>query len=264
MYFYGVNCPPLTIRFLGTGTSSGVPMIACTCAVCTSTDHRNNRLRSSILVQSASTTIVVDSGPDFRYQMLRARVNRLDAVLFTHPHKDHVAGLDDIRAYNFFSGKDMPVYANEMTQEVLIREFPYAFADTRYPGVPEIALHTINGEPFYIGDIPIVPVEVWHLKMPVLGFRFGSFTYITDANRIEDAEKEKIKGSSTLVLNALRKEKHISHFTLDEAIAVSRSLKIPETYFTHISHQLGLHQEVENDLPEGMHLAYDGLQLSFS
>ncbi len=237
-------------------------MIACTCAVCTSSDPRNTRLRSSILVQSASTTIVVDSGPDFRYQMLRGKVNRLDAVLFTHPHKDHVAGLDDIRAYNYFSGKDMPVYANEMTQAVLIREFPYAFADTRYPGVPEIALQTINGEPFFIGDIPVQPVEVWHMKMPVLGFRFGNFTYITDANRIEEAEKEKIKGSSVLVLNALRKEKHISHFTLDEAIAESRSLEIPQTYFTHISHQLGLHQEVEAQLPAGMHLAYDGLQLS--
>lgn len=239
-------------------------MIACSCAVCTSSDPRDNRLRSSILVQSAQTTLVVDSGPDFRYQMLRGKVNRLDAVLFTHPHKDHVAGLDDIRAYNYFSGKDMPVYANEMTQAVLIREFPYAFADTRYPGVPEITLNTINGEAFYIGDIPVQPVEVWHLKMPVLGFRFGNFTYITDANRIEAEEKEKIKGSTTLVLNALRKEKHISHFTLDEAMELAQSLDIPETYFTHISHQLGLHREVEASLPSGRHLAYDGLQLSLS
>lgn len=239
-------------------------MIACTCPVCTSKDPRDNRLRSSILVQSERTTLVVDSGPDFRYQMLRGKVKNLDAVLFTHPHKDHVAGLDDIRAYNYFSGKDMPVYANEMTQAVLIREFPYAFADTRYPGVPEIALNTINGETFYIGDIPVQPVEVWHMKMPVLGFRFGNFTYITDANRIEEEEKEKIKGSATLVLNALRKEKHISHFTLDEAIGMARNLEIPETYFTHISHQLGLHQEVDASLPSGMHLAYDGLQLSLS
>src|SRR5690606_7382901 len=159
-------------------------------------------------------TLVVDAGPDFRYQMLRAEVKNLDAIIFTHPHKDHVAGLDDVRAYNFFSGKPMEVYANEMTQEVLIREFPYAFADTKYPGVPEIKLNTIDYEPFIVGDIPVLPVFVWHMKMPVMGFRFGKFTYITDANRIEPVEMEKIKGTEILTLNALRKEKHISHFTL--------------------------------------------------
>ena len=166
-------------------------MIACGCSVCTSADPCDKRLRSSILVRSATTTLVVDTGPDFRYQMLRARVGQLDAVLFTHPHKDHVAGMDDIRAFNYFSGLPMPVYANEMTQEVLIREFPYAFADTRYPGVPEIGLNTIGMEPFRIGDIPIQPIEVWHMKMPVLGFRFGKFTYITDANNITAEEQDK-------------------------------------------------------------------------
>ncbi len=164
-------------------------MIGCGCEVCTSTDKKDKRLRSSILIESAKTVLVIDSTPDFRYQMLRANVKHLDAILFTHPHKDHIAGLDDVRAYNFFSHKPMQVFANEMTQEVIIREFPYAFAETKYPGLPEIRLNTIATEPFVIGDIPVTPILVWHLKMPVLGFRFGKFTYITDANRIEDARK---------------------------------------------------------------------------
>jgi phosphoribosyl 1,2-cyclic phosphate phosphodiesterase len=182
--------PRLSVTFLGTGTSGGVPMIGCSCEVCRSDDQKDKRLRSSILVRSASTTLVVDAGPDFRCQMLREKVMHLDAIIFTHPHKDHVAGLDDVRAYNFFSGKPMEVYANEMTQAVLIREFPYAFADTKYPGVPDIRLNTIDAEPFTVGDIEVVPISVWHLKMPVLGFRFGNFTYITDANRIDAAERK--------------------------------------------------------------------------
>jgi phosphoribosyl 1,2-cyclic phosphate phosphodiesterase len=210
-------------------------------------------------VQSDKTSFVVDTGPDFRFQMLRSGVRHLDAVLFTHPHKDHVAGLDDIRAFNYLTGMPMRIYANEMTQEVLIREFPYAFADTRYPGVPEIALHTITTDPFMIGDIPVQPIAVWHLRMPVLGFRFGSFTYITDANRIDPEEQEKIKGSRILVINALRREKHLSHFTLDEAVTLASSLECGETYFTHISHQLGLHAEIDRELPMGMQLAYDQL-----
>lgn len=253
--------PPLTITFLGTGTSSGVPMIGCTCPVCISSDKKDKRLRSSILVQSANTTLVVDTTPDFRCQMLREKVMNLDAVVFTHPHKDHVAGLDDVRAYNYFQQKPMQVYANEMTQEVIIREFPYAFSDFKYPGVPDIKLHTINGSPFVVGDIPIIPFTVWHLKMPVLGFRFGNFTYITDANRIDDEEKEKIKGSGIFVINALRKEKHISHYNLQEAIDLAHELQIPEAYFTHISHQLGKHEDVSAELPQGIHLAYDGLIL---
>ena len=254
--------PPLTFTFLGTGTSGGIPMIACDCIVCRSTNKKDKRLRSSLLVRSATTTLVVDTGPDFRYQMLRAEVKNLDAIIFTHPHKDHVAGLDDVRAYNFFSGKPMEVYANEMTQEVLIREFPYAFADTKYPGVPEIKLNTIDYEPFVVGDIPVLPVMVWHMKMPVMGFRFGKFTYITDANRIEPAEMEKIKGTEVLALNALRKEKHISHFTLDEAIKVSQEIDAAKTYFTHLSHQMGLHEEINNELPDRVELAYDGLVIS--
>lgn len=234
-------------------------MIGCECPVCTSSDKKDKRLRSSILVQSQTTTLVIDSGPDFRYQMLRANVKQLDAIVFTHPHKDHVAGLDDVRAYNFFSGEPMQVYANEMTQAVLLREFPYAFTDKRYPGVPEIDMNTISVEPFTIGDIPIVPIEVWHAKMPVLGFQFGNFTYITDANRIEEGEKEKIKNRQVLVLNVLRKEKHISHFTLGEATKLAQELKNAETYFTHMSHQLGTHEAISEELPSNIHLAYDGL-----
>lgn len=251
--------PPLKITFLGTGTSSGVPMIACNCEVCTSTAKENKRLRTSILVESATTTIVVDTTPDFRYQMLRAKVKKLDAVLFTHSHKDHIAGMDDVRAYNFFQRKPMQVYANQMTIEALMREFFYVFAEKKYPGVPDIQLNTIDMEPFVIGDIIIIPILVWHLNMPVYGFRFGSFTYITDANRIEEEEKEKIKGSDVIVLNALRKEKHISHFSLPDAVELANELKISTAYFTHVSHQMGLHKNVNASLPQGKQLAYDGL-----
>ena len=213
------------------------------------------------MVQSKHTTLVVDTTPDFRTQMLRENVKRLDAVIFTHPHKDHIAGLDDIRAYNFFQNRPMDVYANELTQEALRREFYYAFSEKKYPGTPAINLHTISSQPFCVGDILVIPILVYHLNMPVLAFRFGDFTYITDANRIDEEEKEKIRGSKILVVNALRKKTHISHFTLQEATDLVKELEIPTAYFTHISHQLGLHEEVENELPPNIHLAYDGLKL---
>ncbi|MES2004663.1 MAG: MBL fold metallo-hydrolase [Bacteroidota bacterium] len=252
----------INITFLGTGTSSGVPMIGCSCEVCTSPDPHDNRLRSSILVQSDTTTFVVDTTPDFRYQMLRTKTAHLDAVLYTHPHKDHMAGLDDIRAYNYTSKKAMNIYANSLTEEAVRRDFYYAFTENKYPGVPELNLITIDETPFVIGDIPVIPIQVMHHKMPVYGFRFGDFTYITDANRIEETEKQKIKGSKILVLNALRREEHISHFTLDEAVAVSMELEVPEVYFTHISHQLGKHEDVNSELPPHIRLAHDGLVLS--
>ena len=256
-----MHFPPLKITFLGTGTSSGVPMIACSCEVCTSSDPKDNRLRSSILVESEKTTLVVDTTPDFRFQMLKEKVKKMDAVLFTHTHKDHVAGLDDIKAFNYFQQSAIDVYANELTQRSLKNEFHYIFAEHKYPGIPDIKLHEIKEEPFLAHDIPVIPIKAWHLKMPVLGFRFGDFTYITDANRIEESEKEKIRGSKILVLNALRHKAHISHFTLQEAIDLAKELEIPNAYFTHISHQLGLHETVNKTLPGGCALAHDGLQL---
>ena len=237
-------------------------MIGCSCEVCSSPDKNDKRLRSSILVESETTTLVVDTGPDFRYQMLRTGVKKLDAVLFTHPHKDHLAGLDDIKAFNYHSGKPMEIFADSLTEEALRRDFHYAFSDTKYPGTPEINLNTIAMEPFIVGDIPVTPILVWHLRMPVMGYRFGKFTYITDANRIDDIEKEKIKGTKILVLNALRKKKHISHFNLAEAIELAKEIGADKTYFTHISHQLGVHQLIEKELPENIHLSYDGLVIS--
>ncbi|MFN5691779.1 MAG: MBL fold metallo-hydrolase [Bacteroidota bacterium] len=257
-----MNIPPLQISFLGTGTSSGVPMIGCDCVVCRSSDPRDNRLRSSILVRSATTTIVVDTTPDFRYQMLRSGTRELDGVIYTHPHKDHLAGLDDIRAYNYFQKKAMPLYANSLTEEALRRDYYYAFDDLTYPGIPEIRMVPIDRAPFVVGDIPVQPIEVWHHRMPVLGFRFGDITYITDANRIEPDQMELIRGSGILILNALRKEKHLSHFTLAEAIQIGQTLQVPAVYFTHISHQLGTHAAVSQELPDGFQLAYDGLQLT--
>ncbi|MEO7960083.1 MAG: MBL fold metallo-hydrolase [Ginsengibacter sp.] len=258
-----MSYPPLRITFLGTGTSGGVPMIACDCYVCTSKNEKDKRLRSSILVESLTTTLVVDTTPDFRTQMLRANVKKLDAVLFTHLHKDHIAGLDDIKAYNFFQQKPMDIYANEQTQDALKKEFSYIFSDKKYPGVPSVHMHTISDQPFVVGDIEVVPILVYHMNLPVLAFRFGKFTYITDANRIDDKEKEKIKGSDTIVINGLRKTEHISHFTLQEAVDTVEELKIPRAYITHISHQLGTHDEINKELPENIQLSWDGLTLSF-
>ena len=237
-------------------------MIGCGCAVCRSVDKYDKRLRSSILVQSPQTVLVVDTTPDFRYQMLRTDTRHLDAVIFTHHHKDHIAGLDDIRAYNFTAQQPMNIYATPVTEEALRRDFYYAFTETKYPGVPEMNINTIDESPFTVGDIPVLPIRVMHHKMPVLGFRFGDFTYITDANKIEPAEKEKIRGSKVLVLNALRKETHVSHFTLAEAIELAIELAVPEVYFTHLSHQLGTHQDINRELPPHIRLAYDGLKIS--
>lgn len=236
-------------------------MIACHCAVCRSEDLKDKRLRSSVLLRSATTAVVIDTTPDFRYQMLRASVDHLDAVVFTHSHKDHIAGLDDIRAYNFFNQRPMPLYANAETSEALKRDFYYAFAEKKYPGVPELDLNLIGDEEFSVGDLHFIPIRAKHLHMYVTGYRIGNFTYITDANAIEESEKIKIRGSEILVLNALRKEKHVSHFTLEEAVGLAAELNIPQTYFTHISHQMGLHKAVNQELPKGMHLSYDGLIL---
>lgn len=252
----------MKITFLGTGTSQGVPFIGCDCPVCTSADKRNDRLRTSVWIDTPEASVVIDSGPDFRQQMLRYNVRRLDAIVFTHGHKDHVAGMDDVRAYNFHDKKAMNVYADLNTQEVLKREFQYVFQEPNYPGIPQVDLNTIDGNnPFKINGLEFNPIKVLHYKLEVLGFRIGDFTYITDANYIGPEQLDKAKGSKVLVLNALRHEAHPSHFTLKEAIDVATAVGAENTYFTHISHQLGLHDEVEATLPGGMHLAYDGLTL---
>jgi len=249
------------VQFLGTGTSQGVPIIGCSCEVCSSTDPRDKRLRSSIHVELDGLSMVVDTGPDFRYQMLRAGVKSLDAVLFTHGHKDHTAGFDDIRAFNFIQKRDMDVYCDENVKEILHKDFDYVFADLKYPGVPRAILHPLHNEPFDIKGRRITPIQVFHYKLPVFGFRFGDFTYITDANRIDESEIDKIRGSKVVVLNALRRVEHISHFTLEQALEMAETIGAERTYFTHISHQLGKHEDVEKELPSGVHLAYDTLTL---
>jgi phosphoribosyl 1,2-cyclic phosphate phosphodiesterase len=249
------------ITFLGTGTSQGVPLIACTCKVCKSMDSKDKRLRSSILIEEKGKTFVIDTGPDFRQQMLRENVKNLDAVIFTHEHKDHTAGFDDIRAFNFINKKKMEVYASARVQEAIRREFAYIFSDFKYPGIPEINLHLLENKLTIIEGVNVLPIEAMHHKLPVFGFRINDFTYITDANYISETEKEKIKGSKVLVLNALRREPHISHYTLEQAIELVKELKPEKAYFTHISHQLGLHEDVKKELPVTIELAYDGLQI---
>ena len=249
----------MRITLLGTGTSQGVPVIACGCAACQSLDFRDKRLRTSILIEKDGNSFVVDTGPDFRQQMLREGVKQLDAVIFTHEHKDHTAGLDDVRAFNFRQKKDMPIYGRPNVIEQLKQEFSYAFGEKKYPGVPQLEVHTIDNNPFSIEGVDFMPIEVMHLRLPVFGFRIGDFTYITDANYISPEEKEKIKGSKVLVLNALQKEPHVSHFNLEEAIELALEIKADATYFTHISHRMGPHKQVDEELPEGINLAYDGL-----
>ena len=251
----------MRITFLGTGTSQGVPLISCKCHVCTSTDERDKRLRSAISIRIGEQYIVIDSGPDFRQQMLRDEATHLDAIVFTHEHKDHIAGLDDVRAFNFTSGKPVQVYCTEKVEEALRREFHYAFSENKYPGVPEIILNRIENSPFNINGINFNPIEVLHFKMKVFGYRIGNFTYITDANFISEEEIDKIVGSEILVLNGLRKEPHPSHFTFDQALALIARINPKAAYLTHISHQLGTHEEVTRELPANVHLAFDGLTL---
>ena len=252
----------MKITILGSGTSQGIPVIACSCAVCKSDDPKDKRLRCSVLVELGSYSFVIDSGPDFRQQMLRADVQRLDAIVFTHEHKDHVAGLDDVRAFNFKQGKDMEVYCSEGVEFALRREFHYVFSENKYPGIPQININRIENKPFFLPNgFQVLPIEVLHYKLPVLGFRLGDFTYITDAKTISDIERDKVRGSKVLIINALHRSQHLSHFNLEEALEFIQDVQPEKAYLTHISNRFGKHAEVE--LPNNVFLAYDGLRFDF-
>jgi phosphoribosyl 1,2-cyclic phosphate phosphodiesterase len=249
----------MKITFLGTGTSQGVPVIACECGTCLSSDQHDKRLRTSLLLESAGITLLFDAGPDFRQQMLREQVMKLDSILLTHEHKDHIAGLDDVRAFNYKSQDAIDIYAEERVQKAVRKEYSYVFSEYQYPGIPKMRLNPIPEDSFEIKGLRIDPVRVFHYRLPVYGFRVGNFAYITDANYIPEESKEKLFGVKYLVINALRKEKHISHFSLREAIDIIREISPKKAFITHISHQMGLHTEVSGELPAGIFLGYDGL-----
>jgi phosphoribosyl 1,2-cyclic phosphate phosphodiesterase len=252
----------LKINFLGTGTSQGVPVIGCLCQVCRSLDFRDKRFRSSIHLEVEGINLVIDTGPDFRSQILRAKLTKLDGILYTHEHKDHTAGLDDIRPFNFLQQKDIPIFGRLPVLQQIKKEFAYIFEGRKYPGIPRVTAIEIGDSPFHFEGIQIIPIPVMHYKLPVYGFRIGNFTYITDANYIPEESLRLIKGTEVLVLNALQREAHISHFTLEEAITIARNVGAKQTYFTHISHRLGLHAETEMELPDGINLANDGLTIT--
>jgi phosphoribosyl 1,2-cyclic phosphate phosphodiesterase len=249
------------VTFLGTGTSQGVPVIACSCPVCRSIDYKDKRLRSSIHIQTDHTSIIVDIGPDFRQQVLRENITSLDAILLTHEHKDHTAGLDEVRSFNFKQNRDIPLLGRKKVLEQVKSEFQYIFSDNKYPGVPSVELLEIDNEKFKVGELEVEPVEVMHYKLPVFGFKVGNFAYVTDAKTISEKEKEKLKNLDILVLNALQKESHISHLTLSEALKLIAELKPKTSYLTHISHNLGFSRDVVPTLPENVHLAFDGLKI---
>ncbi|MDR0384485.1 MAG: MBL fold metallo-hydrolase [Prevotellaceae bacterium] len=251
--------------FFGTGTSQGVPVIGCKCDVCLSRDLRDKRLRSSILIETGKRKLLIDAGPDFRQQMLRAGISELDAILLTHEHKDHTGGLDDVRALNYISRRPAEIYAERRVLNSIRAEYPYAFVDNPYPGAPKMNLNAITGEThFTAGDVEIIPIRAFHHILPVLGFRIEGLVYITDANRIERPEMKKMLGCKVLIINALRREKHLSHFSLSQALNVAGEIGAEHTYLTHISHQMGLHESAERELPENVRFAYDCLTLEFT
>ncbi len=251
----------MEVTFLGTGTSGGVPLIGCQCAVCKSNDPRDKRLRTSVLIQANNLTISVDCGPDFRQQMLREDVRNLDAILMTHQHKDHTGGLDDVRAFNFINKKAIEIYCDFPTELGIKEQYSYVFTETDYPYLPKINFNRIQDFKFSVQNLEVTPIQVMHATMPVMGYRFGDFTYITDAKTIAKEERDKIRGSKILVVNALRHEQHYSHFTVEEALELVADVKPELTYFTHMSHQFGLHAEMEEKLPSNIHVAYDGLKI---
>lgn len=251
----------MILTFLGTGTSQGIPVIGCDCHICQSVDYRDKRTRTSVHIEVDGKHLNVDVGPDFRQQMLREKIPAMDAILLTHEHKDHTAGLDDVRSFNFKQGKDMPLYGRQQVLNQLKTEFGYIFSENKYPGVPRVNLFEITNSPFNVEGIEVIPIEVLHYKLPVFGFRIGAMAYITDANYIAEQEKEKLKNLKVLVLNALQIKPHISHFTLEEALQLIEELKPQKAYLTHISHNLGLSREVAAMLPENVEVAYDGLKV---
>ena len=259
MHELGVN--NMRVTFLGTGTSQGVPVIGCKCEVCLSENSKDNRLRTSIRIEIGEYSVVIDSGPDFRQQMLREKVERLDAIVFTHEHKDHVAGLDDIRAYNYWQKKPMHIYANKAVEIALRRDFHYAFDSNIKGGVPKIIFNHIHREDFSLGGSTWRPLPVMHAEMEVLGFRIGDFAYVTDVNHIPEETFEKLEGVKVLIISALRKFEHPSHFSLEEVLEVIKRIKPQASYLTHMSHLMGLHEDLEKELPSGVYPAYDGLKI---
>lgn len=251
----------MKITFLGTGTSQGVPVVACGCSVCKSTDEKDKRLRSSALIEMEGKIIVIDAGPDFRQQLLRETIMQLDGIILTHGHKDHIGGLDDVRAFNYLQKKAIDIYARKEVHDQIRREFEYAFSETRYPGVPEFHLKVIENKPFMMEGIEVIPIEALHFKLPVFGYRIQQFAYLTDLSSITDKEKEKLLGVKVVVLPALRKKPHYSHMNLVQALELIAEIKPERAYLTHISHLMGLHAEVEKELPEHVRLAYDGLKI---
>lgn len=252
----------MKVTFLGTGTSGGIPVLTCGCEICNSLDYRDKRLRVSVWIEVENKNFVIDTGPDFRQQALRERIPSIDGVIYTHEHKDHTAGLDDIRPYNYLHGiRHLDLYGHPRVLNQLKREFAYAFEEQKYPGVPLLNMQEIGNEAFMIENVLFTPIEVLHHRLPVLGFRVKDFTYITDVNFISEQELEKVYGTKILVLGALQRNKHISHYTLDEAIEVAQKVNAEMTYLTHISHKMGLHSEVEKELPPNIRLAYDGLKI---
>jgi phosphoribosyl 1,2-cyclic phosphate phosphodiesterase len=253
------------VTILGSGTSQGVPVIACECNVCQSNSTKDNRTRSSIMISVEEENYVIDSGPDFRQQMLREKVKTLRGIIFTHEHKDHLALLDDVRAFNYREQRKMEVYATKQVEDALRREFHYIFTETRYRGIPKIAVNQIDLTPFDLEkNLTFIPIQVFHHKLPVLGFRFGDFTYITDAKTISEQEINKVKGTKTLIINALHRNSHVSHFNLEEALRFIQEINPEKAYLTHISHLFGKQEEIEKELPKNVFVAYDGLKLPFS